>query len=66
MKNIVVILLFTAFGFTLSFCDNIFNSSKDDDNYNTALEQLEEEVNVSKSRRMDLVRGIIKANENYT
>jgi len=30
------------------------------------LGQFEEEGNVSKSRRIDLVREVLKANENYT
>ena len=66
MKNIVVVLAVFTFVLTLTSCDNITNSEREDDGYETAMEQLEEEGKVSKSRRIELVREVIKANEDYT
>ncbi len=66
MKNIFVVLIAFTFGFIFTSCDNLMNTEKEDDGYNSAMEQLEEEGKVSKSRRIDLVREVIKANEDYT
>jgi len=66
MKKIVVIIIVAAFGFSLTSCDNILNTKEEDDGHKSAMEQLEEEGNVSNSRRVDLVREVIKANEDFT
>ena len=65
MKYIPVFLLLFVMCVSLASCD-ILSPEREEDNYNSALEQLEAEGKVSKSRRIDLVREVIKANEDYT
>lgn len=65
MKNTALILILSVFCLSIASCD-ILSPDREDDGYETAMEQLEEEGNVSKDRRIDLVREVIKANENYT
>ena len=66
MKLLTTIFLLVFLPLNLISCDILPSADKDDGNYNTALEQLEEEGKVSKSRRIDLVREVIKANKDYT
>ncbi len=65
MKYIPVFLLLISMCVSMASCD-ILRPEKEDDGYKSAMEQLEEEGKVSKSRRIDLVREVIKANEDYT
>ena len=65
MKNIVLIMLLSLFCLSMASCD-VLSPDREDDGYETAIDQLEEEGNVSKDRRIDLVREVIKANEDYT
>ena len=65
MKNIVLIMLLSLFCLSMTSCD-VLSPDREDDGYQTAMDQLEEEGNVSKDRRIDLVREVIKANEDYT
>ena len=65
MKYIPVFLLLFVVCISMASCD-ILSPEKEEDSYKNALEQLEAEGKVSKSRRIDLVREVIKANEDYT
>ena len=66
MKLILTIFLFLILILPLASCDIFPSDDKQEDGYNSAMEQLEEEGKVSRSRRIDLVREVIKANEDYT
>ncbi len=63
MEIIIVVLLFAV---TATSCGNIFDLDKDEESYKSAMEQLEEEGNVSMSRKLDLIREVIKPNEDQT
>lgn len=65
MKYIPVFLLLFVMCISMASCD-ILSPEKEEDSYKSAHEQLEAEGKVSKSRRIDLVREVIKANEDYT
>ncbi len=65
MKYIPVFLLLFVVCVSMASCD-ILSPEKEENSYKSALEQLEAEGKVSKSRRIDLVREVIKANEDYT
>jgi len=60
MKIIIVVLLFAVMAVTTTSCGNILDSDKDEESYQSAMEQLEEEGNVSRNRRMDLIMEVIK------
>ena len=64
MKIITLLLVFISL--SLVSCDTFRHPEKEDDGYNSAMEQLEAEGNVSRSRRSDLVREVIKTNKDYS
>ena len=66
MKNIIVVLLFAVTAVTATSCNNILDSDKDEESHQSAMEQLEEEGNVSRGRRMDLIREVIKPTDDHT
>ena len=66
IKNIIVVLLFAVMAVTATSCGNILDSDKDEESYQSAMEQLEDEGNVSRSRRMDLIMEVIKPADDHT